>query len=384
MQFEFASAGRIVFGEGALSQAPAAAAEMGRRALLVTGRRPEPADGLEAELNAAGVETARFSAPMEPEIAQVQAGVARARAIEADMVIAIGGGSALDAGKAIAALLRNSGEIFDYLEVIGRGQPLARESAPFIAIPTTAGTGAEVTRNAVLASPEHRVKVSLRSPFMLPKLALVDPQLTYSAPPDVTAYSGLDALTQLLEPFVSPAASPLTDGLCREGLRRAARSLRRAYDDGQDKAARAGMALASLLGGLALANARLGAVHGLAGPLGGQLGAPHGVLCARLLPSITLANLGALEARQPGSPALARYAEAAQILTGRADASAADGAAWLAELVEALNIPRLGALGLAEGDIDAVAGRAQKSNSMRGNPAPLSQEEIAAAVRQAL
>jgi alcohol dehydrogenase class IV len=384
MQFEFATAGRVSFGPGTLSQVPAAAAEMGRRALLVTGRRAEPAAALEAALNGAGVETARFLVPHEPEVALVQAGASRARAIEADLVIALGGGSALDGGKAIAALLRNTGELFDYLEVIGRGHALERPSAPFIAIPTTAGTGAEVTRNAVLASPEHRLKVSLRSPHMLPRLAVVDPQLTWSMPPAVTASSGLDALAQLLEPFVSTAANPLTDSLCREGLRRVARSLRRAWADGRDEAAREDMALASLFGGFALANARLGAVHGLAGPLGGMLSAPHGALCARLLPAVTEANIRALQARAAGSATLARYAEAAEILTGRTGASPAAGLAWLQELVEALEVPRLRALGLGEGQIAAAAAQAQQSSSMRGNPVPLAAEDLAAILRQSL
>ncbi len=244
---------------------------------------------------------------------------------EADLVVGMGGGSVIDAAKAIAALLTNPGDPLDYLEVIGRGLPLANACAPMMAIPTTAGTGAEVTRNAVLASPAHRVKVSLRSASMLPDVAIVDPELTLSMPPAVTAATGLDALTQCLEPFVSHLATPLTDGFCREGLARAARSLRRAYHHGSDVAARRDMALASLCGGLALANAKLGAVHGFAGPIGGMFDAPHGAVCARLLPLVMTANVRALEERSPNSPALVRYAEVAKIVTGDADASIADG-----------------------------------------------------------
>ena len=254
-----------------------------------------------------------------------------------------------------------------------------------MALPTTAGTGSEVTRNAVLAAPEQRVKVSLRSPRMLARLALVDPELTYSLPPAVTASSGLDALTQLIEPFVTPAANPLTDALCRDGIPRAARALRRAYADGADAEARQDMALASLLGGLALANSRLGAVHGLAGPLGGWLpAAPHGALCARLLPIVTAANVRALDLRGRTSPALARYAEAAALLTGDKEASAADAAEWLGALAAALHIPPLREYGLTSGDIGALVPQAQRANSMRGNPIALTDAEVAEILEQAL
>ena len=232
-------------------------------------------------------------------------------------MIGLGGGSAIDAAKAIAALAANGGDPLDYLEVVGRGRSLTQPSLPCIAIPTTAGTGAEVTRNAVLASPEHGIKASLRSATMLPRLALVDPELTYSLPAAVTASTGLDALTQLIEPFTSSKANPLTDALCREGMMRAARSLRTAYEDGRDAAAREDMALASLFGGLALANAGLGVVHGFAGPVGGTFHAPHGAVCAAFLPHVMAVNARALRTRQPGSAALARYDEIARILTGQ-------------------------------------------------------------------
>jgi alcohol dehydrogenase class IV len=301
------------------------------------------------------------------------------------VIVSLGGGSALDTGKAIAALLTNPGGALDYLEVIGRGRALENDPAPFVALPTTAGTGSEVTRNAVLASPEQRVKVSLRSPRMLARLALVDPELTHSLPPAVTASSGLDALTQLIEPFVTPAANPLTDAICREGIPRAARALPRAYADGGDAEARADMALASLLGGLALANAKLGAVHGLAGPLGGWLpGAPHGALCACLLPIVTEANVRALEAREPRSPALAHYAEVAAMLTGQPEAGAGEAAPWLAKLVADLAVPPLREYGLTSADIGELVPQAQKANSMRGNPITLTDAEVAEILERAL
>jgi alcohol dehydrogenase class IV len=325
------------------------------------------------------VESARFSVIGEPKIDDARRGMAAARAFSADMIIGFGGGSALDAGKAIAALAANGGDPLDYLEVIGGNQPLTQPAIPFIAIPTTAGTGSEVTRNAVLASPEHRVKVSMRSPSMLAKAALVDPELTYDAPRAVTAASGIDALTQLIEPFVSNAANPLTDGICREGLRRAA-ALQRAYEIG-DAPARADMALASLFGGLALANARLGAVHGIAGPLGGMFPVPHGAACGRLLPGAVRVNLRALAQRAPDHPAQARYAEIAHLLTGTADADALP--AFLDALVEAIQLPRLREYGVPPRDFEAVAEKAERASSMKGNPIALTRAEIVAILESA-
>src|SRR5690606_34755194 len=344
----------IVFGPGAVREAAPAAARLGRRAFVVTGRSPERAAAVVDGLRAQGLDPAVFRVVEEPTVERALEGVRAARAAGADVVVGVGGGSVLDAAKAVAALLTNDGDPYDYLEVVGRGQPLGQRPAPVVAVPTTAGTGSEVTRNAVLASPAHRVKVSLRSPLMLPALAVVDPELTYGLPPATTAATGLDALTQVLEPFVSSRATPLTDGFCREGLRRAARSLVRACDDGRDAAAREDMALASLCGGLALANAGLGAVHGFAGPLGGMFPAPHGAVCARLLPFVVEANLRALEARAPRSPARDRYAEAAQLLTGRPAATAADAVAWTHAVVDRLGIPPLSAYGVTAADVPAV------------------------------
>jgi alcohol dehydrogenase class IV len=278
VHFEFGTATRIIFGVGGLKQAGALAKEFGRRALIVTGQKPERSHLLNTLLANEGIACWTFSVPGEPTIHDIERGVALVRSEQIDFVAGFGGGSAIDAAKAIAALITNPGELLDYLEVIGKAKPIAQAPVPCVAIPTTAGTGAEVTRNAVLSSPEHRVKVSLRSPLMLPKLAVVDPEVTYDLPPALTASTGLDALTQLIEPFVSIRGNPLTDAFCREGMNRVARSLRRAYEKGKDTAAREDMALASLFGGLALANAALGAVHGFAAPIGGMFPAPHGTV----------------------------------------------------------------------------------------------------------
>jgi alcohol dehydrogenase class IV len=241
-----------------------------------------------------------------------------------------------------------------------------------------------VTRNAVIEVTEQNVKVSLRSPLMLPSIALVDPELTYQLPPEITASTGLDALTQLLEPFVSIKANPMTDAICREGMRRAARSLRRAYENGSDHEAREGMSLASLFGGMALANAALGAVHGFAGPLGGMLHAPHGALCARLLPLVMEANLHALETRQPEHPALQRYVEVAKILTGNETADARDGVTWTKQLVHDLHIPGLSHYGMNAGRFHEVIDKTQKASSFKGNPIPLNEHELRNILEKAL
>jgi alcohol dehydrogenase class IV len=307
-----------------------------------------------------------------------------AKAGRCELVIGFGGGSALDAAKAIAAMLANDGELLDYVEIIGRGQPLTKPSAPFIAIPTTAGTGAEVTRNAVLASPEHRLKVSLRSPLMLAKVAVVDPELTCDLPPALTASTGLDALTQLIEPFVCNRANPMTDGLCVEGLRRAARSLRVAFSKGQDKDAREDMAVASLFGGLALANAGLGAVHGFAGPIGGSFSAPHGAICAALLPHVMAMNLRALRRRDPHGAALFRYEEAAWWLTGDSKAKADDGVKWVRALVTDLKVPRLASFGIQREHFPDLVTKAANASSMKANPIVLTPEELTETLEQAM
>jgi alcohol dehydrogenase class IV len=299
-------------------------------------------------------------------------------------VIGIGGGSVIDTGKVIAALITNRGELLDYLEVIGRGRPLEQISAPYIAVPTTAGTGAEVTRNSVLESSAHQVKVSMRSPLMLPRLAVVDPELTYTMPPNITASTGLDAFTQLLEAFVSRQANPLTDGICREGLRRAAGSLLRAFEDGRDTSAREGMSLASLFGGLALANAKLGAVHGIAGPLGGMFKAPHGAICGRLLPFVMEMNLSSLQMRELESPALERYQEVAQIVTEKTTAKASDGIDWVQTICSKLKLPTLSDHGISEADFPTLIEKAHNASSMKGNPIQLKEQELAKILRQAM
>jgi len=383
-RFDFATATRIIFAPGALGEIGPLAQQYGSRALVVTGRDPGRAEPLLAALRRHGVQTVAFAVTGEPEIQTVEGGVALARQEGCQLVISLGGGSAIDAGKAVAAMLANEGELLDYLEVVGRGKALSRPSVPFIAIPTTAGTGSEVTRNAVLASPRHRVKVSLRGLGMLPKIALVDPDLTHALAPALTASTGLDALTQLIEPYVCSRANPMTDALCVEGLGRAANSLRAAFENGRNAAARQDMAIASLFGGLALANAGLGAVHGFAGPIGGLFPAPHGAVCAALLPHVMEANLRALRQRQPASPALHRYDEIARLLTHTATATADQGVEWVRRLVADLLIPSLAAYGLTPQHIAGLVDKAGKASSMKANPISLTAEELTGILRNAL
>lgn len=384
MSFEFATVGRILFGCGTAGHIAKEAAALGRRLLVVTGRRADRWDFLWRALERCDLVWERFAVATEPTVAVIEAAAAAARDLGAEAVVGIGGGSVIDAAKAVAAKVPNPGNLSDYLEVVGKGRPLNHPSLPCIAVPTTAGTGAEVTRNAVLCAEDHQVKVSLRSATMLPKLALVDPDLTLNLPPDLTAATGLDALTQLQEAFVSARANPLTDGFCREGLRRTARSLERACTHGRDTEAREDMALASLLGGLALANAGLGAVHGFAGPLGGMQPAPHGSVCAALLPAVMAVNIRALRERHAEHPALGRYGETAALLTGRRDATAEEGVDWVQRLVQRLSLPSLGAFGFSAAHTAEAVSKARQASSMKGNPVGLREEELAAVFERSL
>lgn len=383
--FEFATATRVVFGAGKVAEAPEAVRALGgHKVLLVTGRSLERAEPLRQGLERLGLGVVHVVVEGEPTVGLAREGTARALAEGCDAVVALGGGSALDAGKAMAALAANGGDPLDYLEVIGRGQALTKPSLPMVAIPTTAGTGSEVTRNAVLGSKEAGVKASLRSPLMLPRLALVDPDLLAGAPRAVLASSGLDALSQLIEPYLSARANPLTDGLAREGMRRSARSLRRAVLEGPGPAEREDLALASLLGGLCLANAGLGAVHGFAAPMGGMYEAPHGAVCAALLAATLEVNLRALQVRAPQHTALPRFQEVAALLTGNPGARAEEGIAWVRELCEALQVPGLGRYGLTEADVPLLVSKAKVASSMKANPLVLTEEELTEIARRSI
>jgi alcohol dehydrogenase class IV len=382
--FEFATATRIVFGRGRVSDLGTLTRGFGDRVLFVTGSTPARAAAAAASLQAAGIELVPFLVPGEPDVVLVLEGVECARDAGCRWVLSCGGGSVIDAGKAIAALVTNRRDLLDYLEIVGLGMPLTETPLPFVALPTTAGTGAEVTRNAVLAVPEHRVKVSLRSPLMLPGLAVVDSDLTIGLPRHLTATTGLDALTQLIEPFVSIKANPITDALCRDGILRFGRSFPKVLNDGSDATAREDIALASLFGGLALANAGLGAVHGFAGPIGGMFPAPHGAICAALLAPVFAANRNRLRQHSPQSATLDRFTEVAQCLIGTNAATADDGIEWIQRHVATAGIPGLRHWGITENDFEAIAAKATVAGSMKGNPVVFSRNELVNLLRAAL
>lgn len=388
--FEFATATRIVFGAGKLAELPEHVRQLGvTRVLLVVGGQPARSEAVREALLRANLTLQTFSVAGEPSVEWVREALGQLSSARSEAVVAFGGGSVIDAGKAIAALAANGGDPLDYLEVIGRGQTLSQASLPFIAIPTTAGTGAEVTRNAVLSSARDRVKASLRSPMMLPRLALVDPDLLRGSPSAVLRSSGLDALSQLIEPFLSIRSNPLSDALAREGLRRSARSLRQAVLDaasaGETSASvREDLALASLLGGLCLANSGLGAVHGFAAPLGGMFDAPHGAVCAALLPHVLDVNWRALCSREPANPARTRFDELAAILTGSPSAGAAEAIDWVQRLCRELAVPGLATYGMSERDIPDLVSKARVASSMRGNPIALTDAELTQIATRAL
>lgn len=376
MRFEFATARRIIFGAGSLHEVISEAPSLGRKCLVVSGRNGLRWPALLDQLKECGIAPILYPVTKEPTTGIVTQGALIAQDQGCDSVIAIGGGSVMDAGKAIAALMTNTGDLYDYLEIVGKALPIPEPPAPYIAIPTTAGTGSEVTRNAVILSEGHGVKVSLRSSLLLPRLVIVDPELTYSLPPDITASTGLDALTQLLESYVSNSANPLTDGICREGLQRAARSLFSAYKDGSNASAREDMSLASLLSGIALANARLGAVHGFAAAAGGQCQVSHGLICASLLPHVVEKNIEALRKRSPGSSALKRFEDVARIITGRQSACPEDAAAWIHDLCASMSVPGLTGLGVAPRLFSDIVTKAGRASSMKGNPIVLTDDEL--------
>lgn len=373
-RFELAIPGDVRFGGGRLSEVPDALAGWGtRRVLLVTGRSPDRAAALVDGLQTRGLVVTRYAVSGEPSIQVVRDGVAAAAGCDA--VVGFGGGSAIDVAKAVAVLAVRGADPLEHLEVIGAGRPITAAGLPCVAIPTTAGTGSEVTRNSVLSG--DGVKASLRSPLMLPRLAVVDPDLLLGVPVATIAASGMDALAQLIEPFLSRKANPVTDALARDGIVRSARSLRRARRDGMvNPSVREDLAIASLFGGLCLANAGLGAVHGFAAALGARLGAPHGAVCAAVLAPAIKVNLRAAR-RVRDRSAVTRFADLAVLLTGNPTARPEAAAGWLTELTTALQIPGLRTYGLTDADTAEVVAAAQRASSMKGNPIELTDDEVA-------
>ncbi len=384
MKFEFMTANRIIVETGGIQRLGELAKPYGKHALLVCRSNSTSTDLAMRMLEQIGLKVTPALVKGEPTIDGLNQILSIAKKNAIDFVVAIGGGSALDTGKMIAALMSNDGDVLDYVEVIGKGVPLSKPSLPFIAVPTTSGTGAEVTKNGVVSSPEHHIKVSLRSPYMLAELVLIDPELTLSVPKDVTASTGLDALTQVLEPFVSKHANPITDAFAVEGLKRITRSLKKAYDYPNDLQAREDMAIGSLFGGLALANAKLGAVHGFAGVIGGMFTIPHGVVCAILLPHVVQANIKALKTRDPNHPILSKFDEVAKIMMQNQKATAYDVMTWLNNLCNHFKIPTLAAYQITQKHIEEIVEKSKHSSSMQGNPIELTNDELKAILVKAL
>jgi alcohol dehydrogenase class IV len=384
VHIQLAIPGDIRFGAGRVSEVPGALADLGAsRVLIVTGRTTSRADGIRSALSEAGISSMVFGIATEPSIERVRAGVDLILEAGCDAVLGFGGGSALDVAKAVAVLATSGTDPLDHLEVIGAGRAVERPGLPCVAVPTTAGTGSEVTRNSVLSG--GGVKASLRSPLLLPKVAVVDPDLLVGVPKPTIAASGMDALSQLIEPLLSQRANPFTDALAREGIQRSARSLRRAYQEGmEDAGVREDLALASLFSGMCLANSGLGAVHGLAAAAGARLSAPHGAVCAAVLAAAMEVNLHALRERASDHPAVQRMADVATLLTSREAASPEDAIAWLQELTIALSIPGLASYGLDQDNIGELVKAAQRASSMRANPIELEDDEVAEIVTRSL
>ncbi|MEM9781143.1 MAG: iron-containing alcohol dehydrogenase [Pseudomonadota bacterium] len=361
--FAFATAGEILFGRGRATEAPERIGRLGAHVLLVHGRRRQRAAWLIHALEAAGREVTEIAATGEPDIEMLTAALATARRARPDVVIGLGGGAAIDLAKAVAGLAPAPGDPLDHLEVVGKGAPLTAEPLPLVAIPTTAGTGAEVTRNAVIGMPDHRRKVSLRDRRLLPAVAIIDPALTDGTPPAVTLASGLDALTQVIEPWISSRANALTDALVAPAIPAGIGALTRLMR-GEDAGARDTLAWVSLCGGLALANAGLGAVHGFAGVLGGRTGAAHGAICGRLLPFVLAMN----ERIMRDDPARGRIRE---IRSTIAAALAVDPDAALPALADwsrRHGLPSLRDMGHHAVDDAALAQAALAASSMKANP----------------
>lgn len=369
--FAFATADMIRFGRGAAVQAVPALVALGARVLLVTGATPARAEWLKDALEEEGVVVTDFSVAHEPDVALIESGVAVARAAQIAAVIAIGGGAVVDAGKAIAALAPATRPMLDHLEVVGKGLPLDVAPLPFAALPTTAGTGAEVTKNAVIAVPDVQRKVSLRDPRMLPTLAIVDPALTDNCPRGVTLASGLDAVTQVIEPYLSSKANPLTDAICRDAIPKGLVAIRRIMD-GEDLDARDALAWVSLCGGLALANSGLGVVHGLAGPLGGLSNAAHGAICGALLPHGLRAN-----AEAGDDPVLqARIAEVQGWIAQAFGGAPGDAFETLHHWSRKAGLPGLDEQGISDATRAKAAKDAVSSSSMKANPVDLTEKQL--------
>jgi alcohol dehydrogenase class IV len=377
MSFSILQPGRILFGRGVAAQAVGLVSGIGTRVLLVQGASASRSDWLAEGLTGQGAVVTRLSCGTEPTLPMLLSSLALGRAAAPDVVVALGGGAVIDLAKALAALIPATGDPMDHLEVVGKGLPLTAAPLPFVALPTTSGTGAEVTKNAVIGLPEHGRKVSLRDDRMIARVAIVDPALTDHCPRAVTLASGLDALTQVIEPYASCKATPYTDAITRPAIAPGLAALMRLME-GEDAGARDALAWTSLVGGLALANSGLGAVHGFAGVIGGTTGAPHGAICGALLGPVLAMN----RARTEGAARM-RLDQVCAILGEGLGVSSDDAPAALTAWARAAGLPRLRDMGLDPRTHHAVAEASQITSSMKGNPVALSVPDLVAVLDQA-
>ncbi|MGK0238249.1 MAG: alcohol dehydrogenase class IV [Candidatus Pelagisphaera sp.] len=384
MDFSFATANSIHFGAGSARALSRLLPRGTNRVFVATGSSPQRHQATLELLEKNGINLEVYPISNEPTVDSLAEAIQAARNFEPQIIIGIGGGSVIDAGKAIAALIHNTGDLMEYLEVVGKGRPLDYPSLPYMAVPTTAGTGSEVTRNSVIGVPNAGVKVSLRSPFMLPHWAVVDPELTFDLPAEIAAYTGIDALTQNLEAFLSKKANPLSDAIAREGIKRAAHSLKAACGETLDRNAKSDLCVASLCGGIALANANLGAVHGFAGPIGGMIDAPHGALCGSLLLHVCRANFDTATRRDPDGVVVRKFDEIALLLTDNPAAKGTYAIAWLDALIKDLPLKSLSQLEFTSDLTAEAADKASRASSMKGNPVELSQADLREILQDAL
>lgn len=392
LTFDFLKTPQIIFGCGRFIELSKIIQSYGNKVLLIASKSALKHKIVEKELAIISdqydysIETILIKG--EPDTEQIDNSVALGLKQKSEIVVGLGGGSVVDAGKAVAGLITNGGLSKDYIEVIGKGKKISKEALPYVAIPTTAGTGSEVTKNAVILSKEDKLKASLRSPFLIPKIALIDPELMTTVPKEITASTGLDALTQLIESFTSNKAQLLTDAIARIGIKKAAESLIFAYENGKDITAREDMAFAALLSGICLANAGLGAVHGFAGPLGGEFGIPHGIICGALLKPVIEENIRIMLGQVPFHKSLAKYAEINQFFGGIQPEGMKDAVFQLVEklkqICKKMTIPKLSQYGMEEESFELIIKKAKKSSSMRYNPIQLTDDSLFSILKQVI
>jgi alcohol dehydrogenase class IV len=378
--FSFTTSARIIFGWGSRKTLPELIKPFGKKVLLLHSRSVMAIEEIESLLSNSDFSVQRMVITGEPTDEVIQRLLGEIKGVEIDVMIGIGGGSVLDAGKAISALVTNTGNLLDYLEVVGKGLALKNPPCPYIAVPTTAGTGTEVTKNAVIKVVSKNVKVSMRDTLMIPRIALVDPELTLSVPAAVTASTGMDAFIQVLEPYCSVGANKMVDLFCREGIPLAAQNLPVAYRDATNREARVNMAWVSLLGGLSLANAKLGAVHGFAGPIGGMFDIAHGVICACLLPQVFRINAKKV-IESNNTELINRFRNISLWVTGIERAEIQSAVDWFIALNEELSIPHLKDIGVKEKDFETIIEKSLVSSSMKGNPVPLDRYDLQAILK---